>query len=77
MVGTVVNPFASEFDPASSDETRHGTGGRVRFAKRGGKWRGGLAGRWESDKLDPNDLEKRGVGPDSNLHGISVYPEAE
>ncbi len=55
-VGTMIDPFAHEFDPALSSEIRYGTGGRMEAEKRGGNWRGSLAGRWESDKLDPNDM---------------------
>jgi len=77
MVGTVVDPFASEFDPTLSEETRYGTGGRLRFAKRGGRWRGSLAGRWESDKLDPNDMgflsapDEKIVSADASYHYTS------
>ncbi len=55
-VGTIVDPFADNFDATADRETRYGTGGRLSADKRGGKWRGSLTGRWESDKLDPNDM---------------------
>ncbi len=55
-VGTLVDPFADKFDPALSGEASYGTGGRLHLAKNGGRWRGSVTGRWESDKLDPNDM---------------------
>jgi len=56
MVGTIVDPFENIQDPALSRETTYGTGGRLELEKTTGTWRGELAGRWESDKLDPNDM---------------------
>jgi len=56
VVGTMVDPFENQEDPTLSRETKYGTGGRVEFKKTTGTWRGDLAGRWESDKLDPNDM---------------------
>jgi Domain of unknown function (DUF5916)/Carbohydrate family 9 binding domain-like len=56
VVGTVVDPFENQLDPALSRETKYGTGGRMEFSKTTGTWRGELAGSWESDKLDPNDM---------------------
>ncbi len=56
MVGTMVDPFENQLDAALSRETKFGTGGRLELEKTTGIWRGELAGRWESDKLDPNDM---------------------
>ena len=56
VVGTIVDPFENQVDPTLSRETQYGTGGRMEFKKTTGTWRGELAGRWETDKLDPNDM---------------------
>lgn len=56
MVGTFVDPFANKQNPTLSRETKYGTGGRLELEKTAGTWHAGLAGRWESDKLDPNDM---------------------
>ncbi len=56
MVGTVVDPFENELDPSLSRETQFGTGGRMQARKTSGTWRGSLAGRFETEKLDPNDI---------------------
>ncbi len=53
FVGSVVNP---EPIAGVSDAARYGTGGTFEVARMGGKWRGNLGGRWESDKLDINDM---------------------
>jgi hypothetical protein len=55
-VGTLVDPFTDHFDPTLSPETKYGTGGELDLRKAGGKLRGVLRGRWESNKLDPNDM---------------------
>lgn len=56
LVGTLVTPFENALDPALSREDRYGTGGRLEVRKTTGTWRGSLAGRWDNDKLDPNDM---------------------
>lgn len=53
-VGTIVEPHDDPLDPAAA--ARHGTGGRLALRKQAGTWRGGVAGYFESDKLDPNDM---------------------
>ena len=55
LVGSAVD---HEADPAAPDggRTDYGTGGRVELSKRNGQWRATLAGRWESDRLDLNDV---------------------
>ncbi len=55
-VGTIVNSFADHFDPTVTLDTKYGTGGKLKLEKSGGDLRGELQGRWESDKLDPNDM---------------------
>ena len=54
--GTIVDPFDDAPDPGAPVGTTYGTGGHLELGKVGGPWRGGLAGRWESDQLDPNDM---------------------
>ncbi len=56
LVGTVVDPFENKLDTGLSRETQFGTGGRMEMEKTSGTWRGSLAGRWETDRLDPNDM---------------------
>ncbi len=55
-VGTFVDPFENELDPSLSRETKYGSGGRMEIEKTAGTWQGSLAARWETDKLDPNDM---------------------
>lgn len=59
-VYTVVDPIDAvddDGDPLGLDELpRYGSGGALDFQKIGGKYRGGLFGRYEGDKLDPNDM---------------------
>ncbi|MFT7700111.1 MAG: hypothetical protein ACI8S7_001948 [Candidatus Krumholzibacteriia bacterium] len=55
-VGTKVTPFLNDMDPTQKGEAIYGTGGNFTMAKNGGNWVGWLNGRWESDKLDPNDM---------------------
>jgi hypothetical protein len=47
-VGTMVDP--------SDDLMSYGTGGSLGFQKVGGTYRGSISGRWEHDRLDPNDM---------------------
>jgi len=55
-VSTKVDPFAANTHPYLQDGSMTGTGGGLEIAKRGGKWRGELGAKWESDKLDSNDM---------------------
>lgn len=56
FVGSVVNSEPLPSNPALSDKPKYGTGGELTFARNGGKQRGSIGARWESDKLDLNDL---------------------
>jgi len=56
VVGTVVDFKQLSDSPEESLPTLYGTGGAFNARKRGGSWRYGLNGRWETDKLDPNDV---------------------
>jgi len=53
FVGSIINP---EPAPGVSDAPRYGTGGTFQVDRMGGKWRGNFGGRWESAKLDINDM---------------------
>jgi len=72
-VGTVVDPFTDYFDPALSPATSYGTGGRMEVRKSGGVWRGSLAGRWESDRLDPNDMGFLSAPDEKIVAGVVSY----
>ena len=55
VVGTSILHEESTLDSIPGS-TQNGSGGELIFAKLGGKWRGNVYGRWESDKLELNDL---------------------
>jgi hypothetical protein len=56
VVGSIVDPKASESDPDTGHAADYGTGGELKLRKRGGTIRGGISGRWETDRLDLNDV---------------------
>jgi hypothetical protein len=56
VVGSVINPEQSLEAPGAGSGKRHGTGGALDVRKLGGDVHGGAYGRWESDKLDLNDV---------------------
>lgn len=56
VVATMIQNAPIAGDPSSQEDLSVGTGGNLRVGKYGGNWRGSLRGRWESDKLDPNDV---------------------
>lgn len=56
FVGSVIDPDPVTFLPTRSDKPRYGTGGTLDLQRNGGQWRGSLGGRWESAKLDINDM---------------------
>lgn len=55
LVGSAID---HETDSAAPDDGRtdYGTGGRMELTRRSGQWRGSLAGRWETRRLDLNDV---------------------
>jgi hypothetical protein len=55
-VGSIVNPAPLASDPTVDDGKIYGTGGEVVAGKLGGNIRGNLVGRWESSRLDINDM---------------------
>ncbi len=56
VVGSIVDPKASESDPDMGHAARHGTGGLLELRKRGGTIRAGVMGSWETERLDLNDM---------------------
>jgi hypothetical protein len=65
VVGSIVEPSALDEKPGG---TLYGTGGALDIRKLGGKYRSGLWGRWESDRLELNDLGFLGA-PDEIVGG--------
>lgn len=56
LVATIVDDAAvADGTPVDHDPVV-GTGGSLSLGKYGGLWRGSVSGRWEGDKLDPNDM---------------------
>jgi len=55
-VGTRVDPKAVQDDPSVLHDPYTGTGGTLELHKQSGTWRAGLAGNWETEDLDPNDI---------------------
>ena len=56
VVGSFIHPEAVPGDPSVSTDVVKGSGGNVDLRKVGGTVQGGTWFRWESDKLDINDL---------------------
>lgn len=55
-VASVIDPDELAGDPTATGARQYGTGGNFNLNRRGGKWRGSVGGRWETAKLDINDL---------------------
>ena len=55
LVGSVIDPEKNPDNPLPAARL-YGTGGSMQFNKRGGKFYGGVSGRWEHDKLRLNDV---------------------
>lgn len=55
-VGTVLDPHPVVDDPTVAHDARYGTAGNLELRKQSGAWRAQLAGSWESDRFDPNDI---------------------
>jgi hypothetical protein len=57
FVGSIINSEPLTSAPGVSHAPVYGTGGAFDLSKNGGKdWRGSIGGRWESDRLDINDM---------------------
>jgi Domain of unknown function (DUF5916)/Carbohydrate family 9 binding domain-like len=70
VVGTSVLHEASQLDSIPAT-TQNGSGGELNFQKLGGKFRGNVFGRWESDRLELNDLGFLSA-PDEIVSGLWV-----
>lgn len=56
VVGSIIDPEKSTADPALDAAKRYGTGGELDLRRLGGTLQGGVYGRWESARLDLNDV---------------------
>ncbi|MGE5177662.1 MAG: DUF5916 domain-containing protein [Bacteroidota bacterium] len=56
FIGSVIDPKRVVADPTETGRPRFGTGGTAELARIGGQWRGNAGGRWETAKLDLNDM---------------------
>jgi hypothetical protein len=56
VVSSIIDPEASATDSTVNGARSYGSGGSLDIRKVGGRWRTGVNGRWESAKLDINDL---------------------
>ncbi len=72
-VGTIVDSFADQLDPALARDTKYGTGGRLQLARTGGDLLAEMGGSWESDDLDPNDAGFLSAPDEKSLYGNMEY----
>jgi len=56
VVSSIIDPEASASDSTVNGAKNYGSGGSLDLRKVGGNWRYGMNGRWESARLDINDL---------------------
>ncbi len=56
FIGSIVDPAELENDPTVDHEPIFGTGGNFELRRLGGLVKGGLWGKWETEKLDINDF---------------------
>jgi hypothetical protein len=56
FVGSIINSEPLPSDSTLSDKPKYGTGGEFTFARNGGVQRGNVGMRWETGKLELNDL---------------------
>lgn len=56
FVGSIIDPETSALDPTITGAPSYGTGGSLDLRRRGGSLQGGMNGRWESARLEINDL---------------------
>lgn len=73
LVGSTVEPKASESDPEMEHSAYHGTGGQLEFRKQGGTIRAGISGRWETEMLDLNDIGFLSAPDEIESHGWVEY----
>jgi len=73
FVGSVVDPAVVASDPSIAHEKFYGTGGNLGIRKLGGTFMGGVSSRWESDKLDLNDVGFLTAPDETNVGGWLRY----
>jgi hypothetical protein len=56
FVGSILDPETVTADPSVTGKPVYGTGGALDIRRRGGRIQGGLSGRWESPRLNINDI---------------------
>jgi hypothetical protein len=56
VISSIIDPETSAGDSTVDGAKRYGSGGSLDIRKVGGRWRAGVNGRWETAKLDINDL---------------------
>ena len=56
FVGSIIDPETSALDSTITGAPSYGTGGSLDLRRRGGSLQGGVNGRWESARLEINDL---------------------
>jgi hypothetical protein len=56
FVGSVISPERLKSEAAFRPARTYGTGGELDLSRDAGKLHGGVYGRWESDRLDLNDI---------------------
>jgi len=71
FVGSIIDPEGIAGEPSARPAARYGTGGRVGAGKAAGTIRYSAFGRWESDRLDLNDLGFL-TAPDDATVGANV-----
>ena len=80
VVSSVIAPEGSASDSTLDTARRFGSGGALDIRKVGGKWRTGVTGRWESAKLDINDIGFLASPDEMDLSGFitNIYnPEGK
>lgn len=78
-VGSIIAPEKLA-DTPGSDRKKYGTGGGLSLSKNAGRFRGSVSGRWESDRLDLNDLGFLSAPDEASTSGWMQYrytPEGE
>ena len=56
FVGSILNPEQVTANPSVTGDPIYGTGGALDIRRRGGRIQGGISGRWESPRLNINDM---------------------
>jgi hypothetical protein len=74
-VGTVLDPYptAGDDDTPTTSTLTYGTAGQLELRKKSGVWRSRVAGRWESDRFNPNDIGFLSANDDMNVNANLQY----